>query len=297
MSKQLIGIILAVVAGFVALTLFADGGDQDGQTLLRPVDSFQHGHGMAVDVADSNKVYIATHNGLFMLQNDTELYQVGSKTHDYMGFSPHPTDPETFYTSGHPKTGGNLGIQRTTDGGRSWEALSSGANGPVDFHAMTVSKANPELMYGWYAGNLQRSKDGGEQWSIVDANLDRVINLVSHPSNERIVYAATASGIQKSADQGETWSDGAPDLQGAVVTALAINPSDSDEWISYSEKSGFAKSNDSGQTWQGIMISGDNQAILHIAYDPNDPDTIYALTQGNNLYKTANGGQSWQKVR
>jgi len=297
-----IGVVAIVaVAGFSLLpSSDKNSSKNDPQNIgsyLKPVDSFQHAHGLAVDVADTNKLYIATHNGLFMLQNDKDLYQVGPKTDDYMGFSPHPTDSNTFFTSGHPKGGGNIGFQKTSDGGKSWQKVSDGLNGPVDFHAMTVSRVNPDLVYGSFAGGLQRSLDGGKKWDLIDTNLTNVISLVSDPVDANTVYAATTGGIMLSSDQGKTWTDAAPDVSGTAVTVLAINPTRATEWISFSQKLGLAKSSDSGKSWKTLKTGTNDDVVLHIAYDNKNSQVIYALTKGSILYKTTNGGESWQNIR
>jgi len=305
MTKRYIWVVglmaVAAVAGFSLLpTSDKNSSMNDSRnpgSYLKPVDSFQHAHGLAVDVADTNKLYIATHNGLFMLQNDKDLYQVGPKTDDYMGFSPHPTDSNTFFTSGHPKGGGNIGFQKTSDGGKSWQKVSDGLNGPVDFHAMTVSRVNPDLVYGSFAGRLQRSLDGGKKWEQVDANLANVISLVSDPVDANTVYAATTGGIMLSSDQGKTWTDVALDVSGTAVTVLAINPTRATEWISFSQKLGLVKSSDSGKSWKTLKTGGDDDVVLHIAYDNKNSQVIYALTRGSILYKTTDGGESWQKIR
>src|SRR3989344_8599693 len=129
---------------------------------LYTISEFVHGHGLAADVADANKLYIATHHGLFVLMNEKELYQIGRKQDDFMGFSVHPTQSNIVYTSGHPRTGGNLGFQKSEDGVFIWEKVSNGFDGPVDFHAMTISTVNPSTVYGWYKGVLQRSDNQGE---------------------------------------------------------------------------------------------------------------------------------------
>jgi hypothetical protein len=43
---------------------------------------------------------------------------------DFMGFTPHPSDPATLYSSGHPAGGGNLGFIVSEDGGGSWTQLA-----------------------------------------------------------------------------------------------------------------------------------------------------------------------------
>lgn len=70
--------------------------NQGVEQKLYPEDEITHGHGLAVDVADSTKVYIATHHGLLVLKNDKDLFRVGTSRDDYMGFSVHPTNANIF---------------------------------------------------------------------------------------------------------------------------------------------------------------------------------------------------------
>jgi len=52
----------------------------------------QHVHGLAVDIANPNRLLIATHHGLFQLENETDLSRIGDVEDDLMGFTPHPAD-------------------------------------------------------------------------------------------------------------------------------------------------------------------------------------------------------------
>ena len=119
-----------------------------------------HFHGLAVDPGDSSRLLLATHHGLFAVTQEGSVRRVSSGTEDFMGFSPHPSDGVTLYSSGHPPAGGNLGFRVSTDGGRTWTRLSPGAAGIADFNSMTVSPADPRTIYGSYGG-LQVSRDGG----------------------------------------------------------------------------------------------------------------------------------------
>lgn len=166
-----IGVIIVVISSFIWFNSLQRGNrsatltNHDNNKELYPEDKITHGHKLAVDIADSNKLYIATHHGLFVLINEKDLYRVGQSRDDYMGFSSHPTHSNTFFSSSHPAVGGNLGFQKSADGGITWERIASGLDGPVDFHAMAVSPVNPDLVLGWYKDSLQRSEDGGKRWA------------------------------------------------------------------------------------------------------------------------------------
>lgn len=264
---------------------------------LYSVATISHGHGLAVDVADPAKVYIATHEGLLTLTNEKGLYRIGDTQDDLMGFSPHPTDSNIFFSSGHPHTGGgNLGFQRSDDGGLTWQKVSPGSNGPVDFHAMAVSPVNPNLIYGWYYNALQRSRDGGQTWAVVPSNLAQVISLVADVTNEKTLYATTPHGIQNSLDEGLTWNPLTTEPLGAV-SALAINPKEPQRMLSFSERRGLSKSIDGGKTWHTINASFSNSPVMFIAYSKTNVQKVYALTHGNELYGSGDAGVTWSKIK
>lgn len=271
-----------------SVTVSNQGVDQK----LYPEDKITHGHGLAVDVVDSTKIYIATHHGLLVLKDDKELFRIGTSRDDYMGFSVHPSDPIIFFSSGHPATGGNVGFQKSEDGGTTWKKISNGLEGPVDFHAMAVSPVNPDLVFGWFRGNLQRSTDGGKNWVKFSTPVPFVA-LAGDTKDENIIYAASPQGLFKSIDKGQKWEK----LVEGFVAAIAISPKDSNTLLISSEKLGVAKSVDSGKNWQKIDQNFTGESPLFIAFDRQKPETLYILTEKNSLYKSTDEGITWNKIR
>lgn len=287
------GVVILIVIGTIVFLSQSTSTQKANQSEeLTPVSSITHGHGLAVDAKDSSKVYIATHHGLLLLLNDKDLFTVGSKQDDYMGFSKHPFDSNVFFSSGHPATGGNIGFQKSEDGGFTWKKISDGLEGPVDFHAMAVSPANPNLIYGWFRGAIQRSIDGGKNWQRFPNNFV-VVNLAADPKDENIVYAASPQGLMVSTDKGERWYS----LMDGFVSTLAVSPKNSQSLISFSEKQRLAKSEDGGKTWTKISESFSGETPLFLAFNSQQPDTIYTLTEKNSLYKSTDGADNWKKIR
>lgn len=284
-------IIGIVIIFFLGGTFWLLGG-KDTSSGLTPEKEITHGHGLAVDIADSNKLYIATHHGLLMLINEKDLYRVGKSKDDYMGFSVHLSDPKTFFSSGHPATGGNVGFQKSEDGGNTWKKISNGLDGPVDFHAMSVSPVNPNLVYGWYRGNLQRSEDGGKSWVKFSTSVP-LVALAGDTKDEHIVYAASPQGLYKSQNKGETWEK----LVEGFVAAIAVHPADSQKLLISSEQLGLAQSRDSGKTWQSTNQSFVGESALFIAFNPQTPEIVYLLTEKNSLYKSQDGASIWSQIR
>lgn len=289
-----IGVVLLAIIGSIFILRPANK--------LYPAELVTHGHGLAVDVADSSKLYIATHHGLMILMNDKELFRIGKSKDDYMGFSPHPTNPNIFYSSGHPSIGGNLGFQISEDAGFTWKRVSKGIDGPVDFHAMAVSPANPNVIYGWYANSLQRSLDNGKTWELISNNLldlakgSGIYNLVADPKDENTVYAGTGLGLFISKDKGLFWSILSEELADVAIMSFAINPQDPSKMLSFTPKFGFAKSVNSGLAWEKIDEDFDKDIIYYIAYDKNNPSSIYILTKKNSIYKSSDAGNTWSRL-
>ena len=252
-----------------------------------------------MDVKDPSKLYIATHHGLLVLMSEKDLYRVGNSKDDYMGFSPHPTEATIFFSSGHPSYGGNIGFQKSEDGGVTWKKISTGVNGPVDFHSMTVSPANSNLIYGWYQGSLQRSTDQGRTWEIVNRELLPVY-LAADTKDENIVYAATpqGQGVMISRDKGATWNALSKELEGGAVSVIVMHPQDSKILLTFSERlGGLGKSTDGGMVWQKVAEGFNGEAVLHIAFSHSTPNLVYALTHENKLYKSVDAGDTWIQIR
>ena len=295
--------VLALVAfvglGISVSSLSTGTSESTNENQLISETEISHGHGLAVDPKDSSKVYIATHYGLLVLQNDKDLFRVGASTDDYMGFSVHPTEANIFFSSGHPSLGGNIGFQKSVDGGFTWKKISNGVDGPVDFHSMAFSPVNPNLIYGSFQGTIQRSTDQGKTWEIVSRDLQPVY-LTADSQNENRVYAADAQGqgVLVSMDKGVVWHSLSGELEGGLVSTIAVHPTNADIIFAFSERlGGLGKSTDAGATWKKTNESFNSEMVLHLAFDRNNPATLYALTVENKLYKSIDTGDNWIQVR
>jgi hypothetical protein len=188
-------VVLGLLAGLITQPVAAE---------TARLDQIPHIHGIAASVGDPGRLYLATHHGLYLASPDGAAEKISTTADDLMGFAADPVSAGVFYASGHPPSGGNLGVIRSEDGGRTWTQVAKGVNGPVDFHAMDISKADPSVIYGTHGG-LQVSRDGGKTWVVQGPLPGQTFDLAASAVDADTVYAATRGGLMRSLDAGKIW--------------------------------------------------------------------------------------------
>lgn len=245
-----------------------------------------HIHGLAVDRQNPEYLLIATHHGLFRSGPDGAAERI-SVVQDFMGFTPHPSDPGTLYASGHPADGGNLGFIASTDGGANWEQVSPGEGGPVDFHQMTVSPADPTVVYGAF-GSLQVSRDGGKTWSIAGPLPDRLIDLAASARDADTLYAATESGLLVSKDAGGTW---AAAVEGSPVSMVEVTPDGT--LYAFVLGKGLVRSAEEQLEFVSAGADWGDRILLHLAVDPADEERLFVASHEGEILASEDGGVTW----
>lgn len=270
--------LLAVVLAVVAVA-GCGGGETEPSVYSSGDDRPAHIHGLAIV---DGQVLAAAHNGLWAVR-DGKASRVGEVRDDLMGFT--VAGEGRFLASGHPANPGagppHLGLTESGDGGRSWKNVS--LPGQADFHALAVSG---NTVYGYDAGRLLASTDGGTTWKQDPIGAD-VIGLAMLAGDERRVLAGTASGVQikqdgrwrtllagqpahvswpatrkmiavaldgeisVSTDAGTSWKSPGT-TPGAPVAAY----SDGRALVTASEDGSISESSDDGATWTTLLAAG-----------------------------------------
>ncbi len=171
--------------------------------------------------------------------------------------------------------GGDRGLFKTTDGGRTWKAvLEISANtGVTD---IAFDPRDPDVIY---AASYQRRRHVG-----------------------LLIGGGPESAIYKTTDGARTWkklSVGLPTVDIGRI-ALAVSPQNSD--VVYAlvcaagDESGFFRSADRGETWtrQSNYKVVDPQYYGEIYADPHQFDRIYAMDMTTHV--TEDGGRHFQRV-
>ncbi len=273
----------AVLAGFAALYAARLSA---AEVPVSEIAQKTHIHGLAVGRTDPTSLLIATHHGLFRAGPDGKAKLV-SEVQDFMGFNPHPADPNTLYASGHPAGGGNLGFIASADGGRSWRQIAPGANGPVDFHQMTVSAADPNTIYGVY-GDLQVSRDAGKTWAAIGPAPQGLIDIAASASEPEKLYAATETGLLVSPDAGKTWN---AVLEGAPVTLVEATPDGA--IYAFVLGRGLLRSTEQDAAFTTLANDFGDTYLLHLAVDAANPDRMFAASREGQIMTSVDQGRTW----
>jgi len=265
-TKKFLILVGVVIIG-ISIAFSFDSNDQkpiSNDTEIRTVE-WRHVHGLGVDPIDSSILYIATHGDFYQSRNGALPVKVDKIRADYMAFNAPHDKNYPLYASGHPSTGGNTGLIKSIDGGVTWQSVSKVLEPPVDFHAMTLSKSDPNLILGFDSGGrgLFKSVDAGMTWETLEYP-EYISALTISPTDSQTIFAGTGKGIFKSDDGGNTWSNIA--YHGLAVYAMNID----DDGILFASVNtfGLVRSNDLGVTWEDLPNV--DLTITSIAFDsPN----------------------------
>ena len=273
MSQSAFGLLLLFAATAPTLLIIDNRPLYAAETSVSMLAKNTHFHGIAVDTGNPSRLYLATHHGLYAVAADGGANLISTNRDDYMGFTPHPVDPNVLYGSGHPAGGGNMGFITSINGGRTWEKLADGVGGPVDFHQMDVSKADPNVVVGVFDG-LQMSRNGGRSWMKIGPTPDGLIDLAASAKNTDTIYAATQRGLVRSTDGGRSWN----------VAHILSRPSTmvhvtSDGTVyAYQIGTGLIRTSEPGLNWKLVSNSFGEGYVLHLTVDPSNRQNMYVIT-------------------
>jgi photosystem II stability/assembly factor-like uncharacterized protein len=251
------------------------------------LDRLDHIHGLAVDPDRSSRLYLATHSGLFLATPSGMMTRVGASKDDLMSFAVHPKDPNVFYASGHPPGGGNLGFLASQDRGRSWSRVSAGVGGPVDYHAMDVSGADPNVIYGMYKG-LQASRDGGKTWRQVGPLPKDTFDLAASASTPEALYVAARGGLFASRNGGRNWTRAFLEPRPATLVHVTDQ-----EIHAFVYGVGFLAGQEPGLGWEVRSAAFGDRYLLHMTVDPDDPNRFHAVADSGTVLTSKDGGRTW----
>ena len=168
-----------------------------------------------------------------------------------------PNDPNCLFAG--IEVGGTV---RSRDGGISWKQLPGLDD---DIHCVNLSSDRPSSVYVATASAPYRSDDGGNEWELINAGLERryTLHIAAAPDAADLVLVTVSSSARRSHPQ-------------------------------------FYRSTDGGRSWKLVegLGAGDNPEDMVVAFewDPHDSEVVYAGTDGGGLYRSHDRGVSWHAL-
>ncbi|MEU0680166.1 MULTISPECIES: F510_1955 family glycosylhydrolase [Streptomyces] len=282
-ARPAVRTLLALAGTSIAsLVLVACGGGMsdtgESSAASTSPEALSHVHGLGVDPAD-DRVYVATHSGLYTVTKGQEPKLVGNSKDDFMGFT--VTGENTFVASGHGAPGsgrpGNVGLIETEDAGRTWTSRS--LSGEADFHSLDSAKGT---VYGYEGGRIRVSTDL-KAWD--DRATLEALDLAVSPAGDQLL-ATTAEGVVTSSDGGRTFGKGSGQIQAFLSwpvekSLFGIDPSGK-----------LSSSANGGKTWKALTTvpGGQPQALTAV-----DADHILAATM-TGVYESRDGGKTFAQL-
>ncbi|GAA2427278.1 F510_1955 family glycosylhydrolase [Streptomyces coeruleofuscus] len=278
MNKRPAALAATALALTLTLASCSDTGDGEDPTGSHTTSgtTVSHIHGLGLDPGDQ-RLYVATHEGVYTPGPEGEPEPVGDSRDDFMGFT--VAGDKTFYASGHPTSGGNKGLVKSTDAGETWKSLS--LSGESDFHALESAHGT---VYGYDSTNgLVRTTKDGVSWKD-GARLD-ALDLAVSPGDPGVVLATTAEGVARSGDGGQTFAPG----RGPVMAFLSWTAKDGLYGIDSSGR--LNRSTDGGTTWKKVSTvpGGRPQALTAVG-----AEHVLAATR-TGVFESEDGGRTFKK--
>jgi hypothetical protein len=206
-----------------------------------------------------------------------------------------PADPQRLYASQSTGWFGQI-IQRSDDGGRSWEAAGNGF----------TYEGTPGT-HQWYDGTPH-------PWEFA-----RVWHLEPSPDDRDMVYAGVEdAALFRSTDGAATWTElpglrtqrsgpqWQPGAGGMCTHTVLIDPRDNDRLHVAISAAGVFRSDDGGGSWRpankGLHSEGipDGDAevghcVHRITRHPSQPDVLF-MQKHWDVMRSDDGGESWREI-
>ena len=241
-----------------------------------------------VDPDDPNRIFVNNYGGgNFLSEDGGATWAIATQGYTGAQVRDVAVDPTA---SGRIYAAGRSGLFVSHDGGEQWAGRSYSPAAVMEWYAVAVDPDNPQHVLGAsnWDGILCESHDGGASWEIVHNATEGQSwrSIVFDPSDPSTVYTGLsayfsagvfddmmdAGGIYVSHDGGTTWIESNDSVsQNANVTALAVDPENSQVVYAATGNRGILRSIDGGSSWNEI-----NQGL------PSTPTALAVVPHPDN---------------
>lgn len=192
--------------------------------------------------------------------------------------------------------GGSSGFMKSTDGGSNWTEINAGL--PLGLFTPTGLQCIDAQTYFCRMGDLYKTGDGGQSWTLVNGNSGNQFQFV----NAEVGFCLKPHALQKTTDGGNTWTEFVPEgipysladyayrfhflTAESGIISLKRGSNNSVE---------IYKTNDGGLHWakKHEIIQAD-PAYAYRKIQMLTEQLAFAVTLRGEVLKTVDGGENWQ---
>ncbi|MDP3893700.1 F510_1955 family glycosylhydrolase [Nocardioides sp.] len=264
------------------LLLAGCAADEQDRSAPSPGDerAVGHIHGLGVAPADGT-LYVATHHGLFHVDEAGEPRRVADRWQDTMAFT--VAGPGHFLASGHPDLREDLpphlGLIESTDAGETWQPLA--LQGEADFH---ILEQVGETLYAYDAtsGRLLLTQDNKSFEEVAQLPL---LSITADPEDSNTLLGTTNQGqlVEIDAATGTATERAGPPL-------VLLETTTEGDIVGIDPEGTIQTSDDAGKTWTTRGEIGGQPAAFIIT----DMEW-YAATQ-DQVFESDDDGDTWTRT-
>ena len=269
------------------------------------------------------RVLVGTKKGAFILTADAKRDNWSVSGPHFAGWEIYhvkgsPVDPDRIYASQSSSWFGQV-IQRSSDGGKTWEQPASAGEPTTDESGMPRGESNkfvydtspatgrPLTTHQWYDGTQH-------PWEFA-----RVWHLEPSLDDPDTVYAGVEdAALFRTTDGGKSWHElpglrghesgpqWQPGAGGMCLHTILLDPNDRNRIYTAISAAGTFRSDDGGKSWQPInrglnsnFMPNPTAEVGHcvhrIAMHPSRPQTLF-MQKHWDIMRSDDAGQSWTEV-
>ena len=248
----------------------------------------------------ASTVYDGRHGGLFELQDGSDQWQL--LANEEMLGGRNITSFATLGSSGRLVAASYDGFLRSSDQGRTWVDMASGAVPEPSKKGAQKSAAKkaparkgvaPKGASHFVPPAKTPAKVPSKAWDPLPFPSPKIhiYSLKAATGTHPFLIAATSAGLYTSKDS-DTWQAMriVPKIN-LPVTAIYVSPGDSGGLAAVTP-AGLFLSHDSGATWLSTALPYKPDVIYEVAFDYQDAKLVIAATS-DGIYQSVDGGKTW----
>ncbi|WP_404423322.1 immunoglobulin domain-containing protein [Nibricoccus sp. IMCC34717] len=240
--------------------------EDGGATWFWP-DAFNNAKSIVTSPANPTRVYgVGTKSGewradgIFLSTDSGKTWQKSPMTglpvsNFYNSIDVDPTRDKIVYVGARGDNVAGGGVYRSTDGGSTWSAFSTGISNPDTFFVWNIWETGRQLAVGAdgsliainVSGTMYRRGAGADAWTSVSAGTGALVSVVGDRLEAGRFFAVGGGGVFRSTDSGATWTK----VLARAATRIETDAVVADRVV-VGTSDGVYLSRDAGATWEAL---------------------------------------------